>query len=438
MFYHWRYIIVCPIAAAFLLAFRLLNSMSPTYYALKKTSSISETREVDIDHFKDMIAHGTITPLQNNRIFIIAPYYDYRDEILIRIIAIIHHQDVKELYCWFYCSPRGTISIMTAEIQAHSDRWEFPFVTAHLLCLEPPNCESKYVSVHWSPEGDVDQLPIFEIRNREPAMFSTEFTVCISAMFGHYNNVLQFIQAVEMYKLLGAQKVMIYKNSCSQLMEEILQYYITEGTVEVIPWPINEYLNVSQRWHYSMDPKDIGYYGQVTALNDCVYRNMYTSKYVALNDIDEIILPLKHHDWKTLVHNLQKENLNAGVFYFENYVFYHHVFDFTFNISSWNTLPGINILQHIKREPVRPLGSGGRKMIVNPRKVNQTSVHYVTLNYGETVNVSSDTAILYHCRKPYQHNVAQESLVKDTSIWKYSSYLIETIEKVLQKIENTD
>ncbi|XP_029468494.1 beta-1,4-galactosyltransferase galt-1-like isoform X2 [Rhinatrema bivittatum] len=377
------------------------------------------------------IHNHTITPLNDNRTFIISPYYDNRDNSFIRVIAIIHHKEVKELYCWFHCYANGTICISKAKILIHSDRWGFPYGTTDLLCLEPQNCEPKYVSIHWSAEGDVNQLPTFEIRNRGPIRFIAEFTICISTMFGNFSNALQFIQTIEMYKLLGAQKVMIYKNSCSQLMEEILQYYITEGTIEVISWPINEYLNVSHRWHYSMDPKDIGYYGQVTSLNDCVYRNMYTSKYVVLNDIDEIILPLKHHDWKAMMKSLQKQNPNVPAFLFEDHVFPHTVFNSRFNMSSWNAIPGFNILQHIYREPMKPYHA---KMIVNPRKVFQTSVHTVLEAYGKKHIVPCDTAILFHCREAQHFQLDRASLIRDTTIWKYNLSLIEKVDKVLQKI----
>ncbi|XP_030062688.1 beta-1,4-galactosyltransferase galt-1-like [Microcaecilia unicolor] len=371
-----------------------------------------------------------ITPLSDNRTFIISAYYDNRNNSSIRVITIIHHK-VKELYCWFPCSPDGNVSITKANIRMHSDRWGFPYCTTDLLCSEPPACDPKYVSIHWSSEGDMNQLPTFEIRNREPTTFSAEFTVCISTMFGNYSNVLQFIQAIEMYKLLGAQKVVIYKNSCSQLMEKTLQYYVTEGTVEVIPWPIHKYLDVSDKWHYSMDPKDIGYYGQLAALNDCVYRNMYTSTYVVLNDIDEIILPIKHLNWKTMMNSLQTVHPNTAAFHFENHVFPKTVFTSAFNFSTWNTIPGVNILQHIYRQPWKP---NAEKIIVDPRKVIQTSVHTILQAYGKKSMIDRNTAILFHCRAATQSQLGKESLIRDTTIWKYNTSLIQNVDKILQEI----
>ncbi|NWU98040.1 GALT1 galactosyltransferase, partial [Upupa epops] len=376
-------------------------------------------------------AQNVITALEDNRTFIISPYFDDRESKVTRVIGIVHHEDVQQLYCWFCCQPDGQIYVSEAKIDVHSDRFGFPYGAADIVCLEPEHCDPAFVSIHRSPHGNTDQLPRFEIKNRKAEPFSVDFTVCISAMFGNYNNVLQFIQSIEMYKILGVQKVVIYKNNCSHLMEKVLKFYVEEGTVEVIPWPINSHLQVSSKWHFSMDAKDIGYYGQIAALNDCIYRNMRRSKFVVLNDADEIILPLKHADWKTMMSSLQEQNPGAGVFLFENHIFPETVSTHVFNISSWNTVPGVNILQHVHREPDRKEVYNPKKMIVDPRMVVQTSVHSVLRAYGNSVSVPVDVALIYHCRVPLQGNLPRESLIRDTTLWRYNSSLIMNVNKVL-------
>ncbi|XP_077163276.1 uncharacterized protein LOC143822230 isoform X2 [Paroedura picta] len=396
---------------------------------------ISSTTISNTNFCRGIPARNTITPLKDNRTFIVAPYLDNRKDKMTRVISIVHHKEVENLYCWFCRSANGEIYVSKAEIDVHSDRFDFPYGTTDLKCLEPEDWEPRYVSIHESSEGDIDQLPLFEIRNRDPEGSPVAFTVCISTMFGEYNNVLQFVQSMEMYKILGVDRVVIYKNSCSPLMEKVLDYYIAEGIVEIIPWPIDSYLTVSSYWHYSMDPKDIGYYGQITALNDCIYRNMYRSKYLLLNDADEIILPGKYPDWKTMMQDLQEQHPQAGVFLFENHIFPKTVFTPTnmFNISSWSTVPGVNILNHVLREPDRKNVFNPRKMIIDPKKVVQTSVHSVLHTYGDTIKVSMDVAFVYHCRVPLQAALPRESLIRDTTIWRYNESLIGNVNKVLQQ-----
>ncbi|XP_066466977.1 beta-1,4-galactosyltransferase galt-1-like [Tiliqua scincoides] len=383
-------------------------------------------------------ASGTITPLKSNRAFIVAAYFDNRRNYrnATRLIGIAHHKDVQQLYCRFCCTPDGKVQVTKAEIDIHDDRFGFPYGATDLYCQEPKNCQPRYVSILGSAVDKVDQLPLFEIKNREATDSPVQFTVCVSPMYGEYNNILQFIQSMEMYKILGVDKVVIYKNSCSQLMEKVLDFYVTEGTVEIIPWPIDSYLSVSSYWHHSMDAKDIGYYGQITALNDCVYRNMYKSRYVLLNDIDEIILPVKHWNWQTMMRELQKQNPRSGIFVFENHIFPKTIFTpiSLVNISSWSSVPGINILEHVIREPDRKHIMNPSKMIVDPRKVSQTSIHSVLKTYGwHQVHVKKDVALVYHCRIPLQATLPRESLIEDPTIWRYNVSLIENVNHVLQQ-----
>uniref|UniRef100_A0A8D0DK64 Glycosyltransferase family 92 protein n=1 Tax=Salvator merianae TaxID=96440 RepID=A0A8D0DK64_SALMN len=383
---------------------------------------------------RSQITDDTFTQLEDKYSFIIAPYFDNRSAPSVRVIIIVHHEKVKELYCLFFCQTDNVIPVR-GQLNLHSDRFGFPYVTADLLCSEPQDCYPQYVSLHTSPEPNLVQLPVFKIKNRSSEGTSVEFTVCISTMFGSYNNILQFIQSIEMYKMLGAQRVVIYKNSCSQLMEQVLRYYISEGTVEIVPWPIHLYLNVSHYWHHSMDAKDIGYYGQTAALNDCIYRNMYRSKYVLLNDPDEVILPLKDADWKSLMQRLQEKNPSAGAFQFDNYVFRNNVFapSVPFNFSSWDSLPGVNMFLHIHKEPIQKGSFNNRKMVVDPRKVIQTSVHSVLKINGESVEVPNGDAITFHCRRPEWKDLPEKSLVQDTVLWRYNTTLIANVNKVLQK-----
>ncbi|KAL8174350.1 UNVERIFIED_CONTAM: hypothetical protein K2H54_043430 [Gekko kuhli] len=378
----------------------------------------------------------TITPLKDNRTFIIAPYFDNRKNRTIRVIAIVHHKEVKELYCRFCHPSNGETHISKAEIHVLSDRFGFPYGATHLHCPQPEHWDPHFVTIQWSLKDNTDLLPLFEIRNREPGGSLVEFTVCISSMFGEYNNVLQFVQSMEMYKILGAGRVVIYKNSCSPLMEKVLDFYVAEGTVEIIPWPIDLYLSVSSYFHHSMDPKDIGYYGQIAALNDCVYRNMYRSRYVLLNDLDEIILPIKYPDWKSMMQKLKRQYPTAAVFFFESHLFPEHVFtpDDPFNNSSWRKIPGTNILQHVFREPDKNPDENPRKMIIDPRKVIQQSVHKALQAYGGNAFVPMNVGFLFHCRAAKQPQLPRESLIRDTSLWRYNASLVGNVSKVLHQI----
>ncbi|XP_070614795.1 uncharacterized protein [Erythrolamprus reginae] len=381
------------------------------------------------------LANSTITPLRDKHSFIIAPYSDKRKGNLVRVLSIVHHEKVKELYCVFCCENSQPIQVVRGEIDLHQDRFGFPYSTADLLCLQPNDCQAHVISVHpWNPEEESVHLPLFPIRNLYPAEPSVDFTICMSTMFGKYDNTLQFVQSMELYRLLGVQKVTIYKNSCSSLMEKVLNYYISLGIVEIIPWPIDSYLNVSTHWHYSMEMKDFGYYGQLAALNDCVYYNMFKSKYLVLIDPDEFILPVKDGDWKSLMERLQKKHPGVGIFLFENQVFRRTVFSKTpFNFLSWATVPGINVFEHIHKEPRDVYSFNNVKMILEPTRVIQTSVHSVLKQEGDAIQVPNDLAFNFHCRIPEHTNVPNSALIRDPIFWRYNKTLIPRVNNVLFK-----
>ncbi|KAM4663363.1 glycosyltransferase family 92 protein F13G3.3-like [Discoglossus pictus] len=381
-------------------------------------------------------ARETITPLRDNRTVIISAYYDKREGYNVRVIAILHDDEVKELYCWFHCKNEEHYIPVRAKFDVHSsDRFGFPFVTTDLLCKEPYFCDPRYVSIHWTTTGNQLQIPVFEIKNHEPQEISANFTVCISTMFGNHNNILQFVQAMEMFKLLGAQRVVIYKNSCSVALGKVLEYYVNEGLVQIIPWPIDKYLQTSESWHYNMDTKNqIGYFGQLAALNDCLYRNMYTSKYVTFNDIDEIILPKKHKDWKEMMTELEKQHQNIAVYLIENHYFPTQVKDSTYNMTFPISVPGVNILQHIYYEPEQKNVYNNHKMIVNPRQIIQVSIHFTLKEYGQRLEVANDVVGLHHCRSAKQPDLPFTSLIRDTTIWNFNVSLITNVNKVLKNL----
>ncbi|XP_023273603.1 uncharacterized protein LOC111663564, partial [Seriola lalandi dorsalis] len=171
-----------------------------------------------------------------------------------------------------------------------------------VMCRIPTNCNATHVTLQTQPgratQSDQIWLPIRnkKTNGKEEEKFQFNFTVCISNLFGDYNNVLQFAQTLEMYRLLGVDRVVIYNTSCGPDLDRLLQSYSQEGFVEMVPWPINEYLTPSTGWLFSKYGGDVHYFGQLTTLNECIYRSMTRSRYVLLNDIDEIIMPYQHNN----------------------------------------------------------------------------------------------------------------------------------------------
>lgn len=113
-------------------------------------------------------------------------------------------------------------------------------------------------------------------------------------------------------RLLGVDRVVIYNTSCGPELDRLLRSYSQEGFVEIVPWAIDHHLKPSSGWMFSQHGGELHYFGQLTTLNECIYRNMERSRYVLLNDIDEIITPYQHNNLMSLMDQLQQQHPKVG------------------------------------------------------------------------------------------------------------------------------
>lgn len=385
-----------------------------------------------------LASEKTITPVLNTPHLIVTAYKEHRLERTTRIISIVKRDVTEPLYCIYHC-PSQVCAVSQAHVQMHSDHFGFPFVTTDILCKDPPpRCDSVThvtVSPHQGIRDDENQrfLPVQNQEKRET--FPYNFTVCVSSLFGDYNNVLQFVQTMEMYKLLGVDRVTIYNTSCGPDLERVLMHYRDEGRLEIVEWPIDEFLTPSQGWNYAEHKGDLHYYGQLTTLNDCIYRNMYQTKYLLLNDIDEIIMPYRHANLHDLMDHLQEDNPDVGVFVMENRIFPKTQYEDSgrFKLRQWQNISGVNILEHVYREPSRKGVFNPTKLLINPRKVEQTSVHSVLKASGKVLEVNPSVCRLVHIRAPLQWQLSKSMLRVDKRLWEFSTQLVPEVDNVLRK-----
>ena len=154
------------------------------------------------------ISEDSITPLNGTKHLLVSAYMDQRVKGFdIRIIGMFKRDSIQPLYCLFCCA--GWLSTTTpATISQHSDNFGFPFVTTDVMCPIPENCTATHVSLLTKPDRvGVFNQPWLPIRNKkEENKLQFDFTVCVSNLFGDYNNVLQFAQTLEMYRWAQQQQ----------------------------------------------------------------------------------------------------------------------------------------------------------------------------------------------------------------------------------------
>ena len=93
----------------------------------------------------------------------------------------------------------------------------------------------------------------------------------------------------------------------------MLSDYSSRGEIEVIPISLPDHQpNLPWLQHLFIKSKLIHKrQNEIIPYNDCLYRNMYSYEYIALLDIDEVIVPLQHTNWGDMMKEAVQSSLEA-------------------------------------------------------------------------------------------------------------------------------
>nr|CAI5819580.1 unnamed protein product [Callosobruchus analis] len=131
-----------------------------------------------------------------------------------------------------------------------------------------------------------------------------DFAVCVKGLdFLHEDLSVRLVEWIELLNLLGADKVFFYELQVHPNISKVLRHYEQEGKVQVTPInlaggqpnaPSFQHLYLTKKTNHKRQNELIPY-------NDCFYKHMYEYKYIALLDVDEVIMPLEGTTWKELM-----------------------------------------------------------------------------------------------------------------------------------------
>lgn len=246
-----------------------------------------------------------------------------------------------------------------------------------------------------------------------------KFTVCLTPLNFGYNRDYELVEWIELNRILGAEKIIVYNYSSAKNVQDVLEYYSKQGVTDVVEWNIPVTVDTTN--------PDIHYFGQVAALQDCLYRNKGVSEYVVNLDLDEFIIP--HADntqtWSDMLKQVDK---NSSVYLFRN----------TFFKKEWNN-SGIDIqnkslvdrlklvtLQKLQHERKMFGPSQRSKYIAKTALVSRLMIHQVP-GIKQLV-VPADLAYLHHYRNWESKNDPENSKVLDKTVPnKYGKILLRNV-----------
>ena len=327
--------------------------------------------------------------------FLYSAYWDERqnefdnkngDTPNIRIFGAANHGKSPYLYCIFRtnCS-WDSIKMSYKHVQ---DLHGKEFYGYTMSCAVPKGI--KYypgfrIEVSETPNSICKAVSLEVKRVSSKKYDPINFGICVPPLFGDIkpNNLIEFI---ELSQMLGAEKIMMYTKNVSQKVEDILRYYGKKGLVEIFRWNLPSVLS-------KLNEK-IWYNGQDIAVQDCLYRNMESMKYIAFNDIDEFIIPHKYPDWSSLIQQYDKSEkisdfrFTTAFFMFEGQ-----------NKNLRNTTGKPNVEIYTQR--TKAFTAVRSKCIVKPELVYDLGTHEINgrlFKSSETKWVNAEDAFLHHYR----------------------------------------
>ncbi|KAM7350267.1 uncharacterized protein ACRADG_008882 [Cochliomyia hominivorax] len=236
-------------------------------------------------------------------------YYDERPNTgpLVRVLAMINYQETKfpKIYCqlWFENVNEPIISSLSEYNLIWDRSWRvemktfFPYL---LSCKLPQNMNisgdpiPKAVNlVEHQCDTAANSLKVVYNKPEYPEK-KQQFAVCVKGLeFPYEDQSSRLVEWLEMLKILGVHKVYMYELNIHVNISKVLNYYRENGFVEVRKTSlVRGVVGVPDLEHWLIKHFHLNkILNELIPYNDCFYRNMYKYEYIALLDIDEIIMP---------------------------------------------------------------------------------------------------------------------------------------------------
>ena len=224
-----------------------------------------------------------------------------------------------------------------------------------------------------------------------------------------------------MNSILGADRFIFYSHNVSSVLFSDLDHHL------IHKYNINIY-----DWAHPVS--DIHYYGQLAAIQDCLYRTMLISRYAVFSDLDEVIVPVQDYGWHQLMASLQADvNHNYGAYMFRH-VLYNRQFpsqcprvqirrdDRSFSLPA--------VLCHVDREKRINQHGDRTKLIVSPHKILILGVHNVWRYMEGAMDyfVPIEQGLLHHYRY-WDKNMEHVTYIQNKLMFKYKAELLQRLSK---------
>ena len=241
-----------------------------------------------------------------------------------------------------------------------------------------------------------------------------KFEVCVPPLFGEIDEK-DLIEFIELARIFGAERIHFYIYEVSRSILTVLLYYRKRGIVSVLPWKLNDQLKRKNQLHYN---------GQSTNIQDCLYRNMFSTRYLAFMDVDEMVVPRNHSSWFSMITSVKNYSQHAG--FSINSVFFD---------PNWSQEGSVTLHRLTNIIRTKQLSRYRTKCMVNPRRIFEIGIHHVSkpvVASLETVKLPEEFVLLHHYRIcDHRFGMKCQDRMTDTILLAYASQLERAVKTVL-------
>jgi len=292
------------------------------------------------------------------------------------------------------------------------------------------NSTAPYAVTVLSDACDVTTPNLLQVLRPPTAHSRVDYTVCVTPLNFRYNNYQQLVETIEVNRMFGAGHLVFYNYSTGPFARTFLDAYRREGLVTVVPWSLPLTVDV---WppRRGLVP-EIHYFGQLAALNDCLYRCLGRSSMTVFTDLDEVLVPRAHSDWSSMLDAVSQRYDPGPSAPFPGV----YLVRSSFFRTDWPTdedVPRPAVDRHLvtltktQRETKIYDWSQRSKFVVWTKAVQMVGVHDVlaTMPGVETVRVGDNTALIHHYRLWFDD--ANNPPVIDRSMHRFSDLIVERV-----------
>ena len=420
-------------------------------------------------HFNNIYWQETSTT--NGTFYLYGAYLDVRKNNrlgpTVRILGMIDRLEPKvKTYCllWFEDAKEPVVSKVVEYKYIWYKKWgnyKPGIFQPYLLACQLPKSHWKKAPISVSVVERVCDTATNNLRviyNPPKSGVKKDFAVCVKGLdFPNQDLSVRLIEWIELLSILGADKVFFYQLEIHPNVSKVIEHYVKKDMVDITPISLPGHQpNIQLLQHLYLKSKvNNKRQNELIPYNDCLYRNIYRYKYIALLDIDEVIMPLgDSNNWSDLMKKVEQVSLkvknesrasyNFRNIYFMDEFLTEHLKQKSEDGSDLelDDIPEhMHMLRHIYRSANYTKPGQYVKCFHNPEKALILHNHFPLGCLGGTctsfsVNVSM--AHLQHYRgdcvkalkKACDRDFKSYSVL-DTTIWKFKERLIERVSNTL-------